>query len=105
MKKEHGKKFSDLNEIIKALDNNVNLHTKIITRIKDNKNGKLIRVETTPGRMLLGNLLPKNKNINYNLVNKVLTKKEISNIIDTSISLLWSKRDNYFCRSNNGIRF
>ncbi|MDP7558878.1 MAG: DNA-directed RNA polymerase subunit beta', partial [Candidatus Marinimicrobia bacterium] len=63
--KGQGKKFIDLNEIIKALDNYyINLHTKIITRIIDNVSEKIIRVETTPGRMLLGSLLPKNKNIN-----------------------------------------
>ena len=31
---------------------------------------------------MLGSLLPKNKNIKYDLVNRTLTKKEISNIID-----------------------
>ena len=33
--------------------------------------------------MILGNILPKNKNINYEMINKILTKKEVSNIIDT----------------------
>ena len=51
--KGQGKIFTDLNEIIKALDNEIiNLHTKITTRIKDDS-GNLIRIETTPGRMLL----------------------------------------------------
>ncbi len=81
--KGHGKFFVDLNEIIKALDNgDINLHTKIITRINNFKN-EVSRVETTAGRMLLGNLLPKNQNIDFSLLNKILTKKEISNIIDT----------------------
>ncbi len=78
-----GRSFVDLNEILKALENNdITLHSKIIARIETSE-GKLLKVETSPGRMILGNILPKNKNINYEMINKVLTKKEVSNIIDT----------------------
>ena len=81
--KGEGKFFVDLDEIIKALDNgDIELHTKIIARIKDH-NSNIVRLETTPGRMMLGNLLPINKDIKYSLINKVLTKKDVSNIIDT----------------------
>ncbi len=78
-----GRSFVDLNEILKALENNdITLHSKIIARIETSE-GNFLKVETTPGRMILGNILPKNKNINYEMVNKVLTKKEVSNIIDS----------------------
>ena len=78
-----GRSFIDLNEILKAIENkDVSLHSKITARIKTS-NGKLSKVETTPGRMILGNILPKNDNISYEMINKVLTKKEVSNIIDT----------------------
>ena len=78
-----GRKFIDLNEIEKALENeDVSLHSKISARIK-NFDGQYQIVDTTPGRMILGNILPKNKNINFKMINKVLTKKEVSNIIDT----------------------
>ncbi len=78
-----GRYFVDLNEIEKSLENgDVGLHSKITARIQNN-DGQNIKVETTPGRMILGNILPKNKNINFELINKVLTKKEVSNIIDT----------------------
>ncbi len=78
-----GRFFIDLNEIIKALENNdISLHTKILSRIIDT-NGDLVKVETTPGRMILGNILPKNENITFDMVNKILTKKEVSNIIDS----------------------
>ena len=46
-------------------------------------NNEIVKIETTPGRMILGSVLPKNKNINYEMINKILTKKEVSNIIDT----------------------
>ena len=77
-----GRYFVDLNEIQKALENgDVSLHSKIKARIK-NFNNETIKVDTTPGRMILGDILPKNKNINYEMINKILTKKEVSNIID-----------------------
>ncbi len=78
-----GRYFVDLNEIYKALENgDINLHSKIFARI-ENFNGEFKKIETTPGRMILGNILPKNKNINYDMINKILTKKDVSNIIDT----------------------
>ncbi len=78
-----GRNFIDLNEIEKALENgDITLHTIINSRI-ENSEGEIIKVETTPGRMILGSILPKNKNINFEMINKVLTKKEVSNIIDT----------------------
>ncbi len=81
--KGEGRYFLDLNEILKALENeDITLHTKIFSKYLD-FNNNLVKVETTPGRMILGNVLPKNKNINFDLVNKILTKKEVSNIIDT----------------------
>ena len=78
-----GRYFIDLNEIEKALENgDINLHSKIYARL-ENSDGNFTKVETSPGRMILGNILPKNKNISYQMINKVLTKKEVSNIIDT----------------------
>jgi len=81
--KGEGRNFVDIDEVTKALENkDINLHTKIFARILDfNSNHKI--VETTPGRMILSEVLPKNKNIDFALINKVLTKKEVSNIIDT----------------------
>ncbi len=81
--KGEGRYFVDLNEIEKALENSdLSLHSKINARIKDNNDQNII-IQTTPGRMILGNILPKNENINFEMINRVLTKKEVSNIIDT----------------------
>ncbi|MDA9632618.1 DNA-directed RNA polymerase subunit beta' [Pelagibacteraceae bacterium] len=75
--------FLDISEILKALENkDISLHTKIIARIRNFK-GELLKVETTPGRMILRDALPQNENISFDLINKILTKKEVSNIIDT----------------------
>ncbi len=81
--KGEGRVFLDLNEVLKAVENkDINLHTKIKVRMKNNE-GKDFRIETTPGRMILANTLPNNPKIDISIINKVLTKKEVSNIIDT----------------------
>ncbi len=81
-----GMAFTDLEEIQMALDNGaVTLHSKIIGRyhtVDEEDNHLVQRVETTPGRMLLSQFLPKNPNVPFDVINKVLTKKEISEVID-----------------------
>ncbi|HAD83224.1 MAG TPA: DNA-directed RNA polymerase subunit beta', partial [Brevundimonas sp.] len=81
-----GKLFANMGEIDAALDAQVvKLHTKIKARWTEmNADGELITkvIDTTPGRMKLGALLPHNPNIGYRLLEKNLTKKEIGNLID-----------------------
>jgi len=81
--KGEGRYFLDLNEILKAIENkDISLHSKINVRIK-NFDQSFLTVQTTAGRMILADALPKNKNIDFSILNKILTKKEVSNIIDT----------------------
>jgi len=79
--------FATLAEIHHALDNKiVNLHTKIRFKVRTkDADGELVyRVkETTPGRAILFEHLPTNINITFDHANKIMTKKEISNLIDT----------------------
>ena len=81
-----GMYFSDATEIEHALNAKVvSVHAKITTRyetVDDDNNPVTLRVETTPGRMLLADLLPRHPNIKLELVNRLLTKKDISNVID-----------------------
>lgn len=81
-----GKLFANMGEIDAALDAKVvTLHTKIKARWTEmNSDGEVVTkvIDTTPGRMKLGALLPLNPNIGYNLLDKNLTKKEIGNLID-----------------------
>ena len=53
--------------------------------------------ETTPGRLLLGELLPKNQNLPFDVVNKLMTKKEISNTIDAVYRHCGQKETVIFC--------
>ncbi len=78
--------FSDMAEIEHALYNKVlTIHTKIKFRSEMlNVEGKVITsiVDTTVGRLIIGQLLPQNPNISFKLVNKPMTKKDISAVID-----------------------
>ena len=78
--------FSSLEELTMALDQNVvSLHSKIKCRyltVDENFEDKVVTVETTPGRMLISEILPKHPKVSFDIINKVLTKKEISNAID-----------------------
>ncbi|MEM8826780.1 MAG: DNA-directed RNA polymerase subunit beta', partial [Pseudomonadota bacterium] len=73
-------------EVQHALDNGyVTLHSKITARVpQTDEDGKeyMKRVETTPGRMLLGQTLPKSHKVPYEIVNRLLTKKEVADVID-----------------------
>lgn len=82
-----GMAFTDSSEVHHALDNKiVTLHTKIKCRINTvNSEGEPVTrvAETTPGRVFLSELLPKDKNVPFDLVNRVITKKDITTLIDT----------------------
>ena len=76
------------------------MHTKIRGRYKTvGPDGKPMSkiYETTPGRMLLGDLLPRDKNVSFDLVNKLMTKKEISNVIDAVYRHCGQKETVIFC--------
>jgi DNA-directed RNA polymerase subunit beta' len=80
--------FGDMAEVDHALNAGVvTLHTKIKGRFKyiDEEGNPVSRVyETTPGRLKIGELLPKQPGMSLELCNKLLTKREISKMIDTS---------------------
>jgi len=84
--KGQGMIFSDLGEIQFALDSgHITLQTKIKSRFNSvDENYETISevVETTPGRMLLSEILPKHPKVKFEIINKLMTKKEISNTID-----------------------
>ncbi|RRC33333.1 hypothetical protein, partial [Escherichia coli] len=63
----------------------VTLHTKIISRVPqtdEQGNQYLKRYETTPGRMLLGECLPQSSKVPFDTVNRLLTKKDVGDVID-----------------------
>ncbi len=87
--KGEGMIFSDTNEIHRAYEcKQVELHAKVRARVKewlvDEENGgyklNIRLVETTVGRALLSELLP--KGLSFDLVNRAMTKKSISSLIN-----------------------
>ena len=81
-----GMVFADLGEIHHALEvSTVTLHTKIRSRITTmDSTGEMVTqvVATTPGRMLLSEILPRHRAVPFSLLNRLLTKKEITEVID-----------------------
>ena len=76
---EKSPRFANMDEVKMALENKaITLHTPIVARI----NGK--RYETTAGRMILGELLPKSDGMPFDLVNKVMPAGEIKKLLATT---------------------
>jgi DNA-directed RNA polymerase subunit beta' len=96
-----GMAFGNIGEIEHALAARaITPHTKIrgrFTTLDANGNPVAQVYETTPGRLLLGELLPKNPNLSFDLVNKLMTKKEISNMIDAVYRHCGQKETVIFC--------
>jgi DNA-directed RNA polymerase beta' subunit len=67
--------FSDAEEVRVAYDSNVvDLHEKIVVRMEGEK------IQSTVGRVLLREIVP--EDIPFGVINKVMKKKELANLID-----------------------
>src|SRR6201987_5361272 len=99
--KGEGMLFTSIGEIEQALESKaVSLHARVKARFNTvDADGKPIvqRVETTPGRMLLSEIVPRNPAISFDLINTLLTKKEISNVIDQVYRHCGQKETVIFC--------
>ena len=96
-----GMVFGSVDEVQHALDAGaVHLHTKIKARIKQidaEGNEVMMRFDTTPGRIRLGALLPLNAKAPFDLVNRLLRKKEVQQVIDTVYRYCGQKESVIFC--------
>jgi DNA-directed RNA polymerase subunit beta' len=71
-----GSIFEDLGEIEHALnEGSVTLHTRIKARFR----GKM--VETSVGRFILAHQLPEHPELNFEMMNRMMTKKEMSKLL------------------------
>lgn len=92
-----GMAFSDVEEAARAIQSGVvGLHSKVKIRIEEmhtDENGETTvtrrLVETTTGRAQVWNIVP--KSLDFDLVNKDLTKKAIMQLIDASYRQLGDK--------------
>ena len=96
-----GKAYSDIAEIDHALAEKViTLHSKIKYRWEGiDEKGKAYRkiYDTTPGRVVLGQVLPRNGKVSFDLINRLMTKREISSMIDTVYRHCGQKETVIFC--------
>ncbi len=99
--KGEGMVFSTVDEVEHALDAGaVHLHAKITARIPQiDAEGQEVftRFETTPGRVRLGALLPLNAKAPFDLVNRLLRKNEVQQVIDTVYRYCGQKESVIFC--------
>ena len=96
-----GKTFASIEEVEHALEQGiVDLHSKIIARMPQiDEQGLTIykRFDTTPGRLRIGSLLPKNHKAPFEIVNRLLRKKEVGEVIDTVYRHCGQKESVIFC--------
>ncbi|ARO15560.1 DNA-directed RNA polymerase subunit beta' [Ketogulonicigenium robustum] len=104
-----GMSFTSVDEVELALAaGQVHLHAKITARIPQidaEGNEVITRFETTPGRLRLGSLLPKNNKAPFELVNRLLRKKDVQNVIDTVYRYCGQKESVIFCDQIMGAGF
>ena len=102
-----GRVYSSLDEVEHALlSGHLHVHARIRARIKQTKRIDEVDDEyleeyqifdTTPGRVMIGSLLPLNVNTPFSLVNRLLRKKEVQDVIDTVYRYCGQKESIIFC--------
>ena len=101
--------FSDIEEIGHAIENkSISLHSKIISVFEtiDEKGVKLSQKYTsTAGRFLLASVLPKHHKIKFTLIDRLLAKKNVSEIIDTIFRFCGQKETVVFCDRIKSLGF
>ncbi len=96
-----GMVFANMAEVEAALDAGVvTLFARVKARFTylDDEGNEVSKIfETTPGRLKIGELIPKVPGISLDLCNKLLTKKEISKMIDEVYRHCGQKETVIFC--------
>ena len=96
-----GMLFGNMAEVEHALANGaVTLHAKVKGRVRDMGPDGVARnriVDTTPGRMKIGELLPIAEKMSYDVCNKLMTKRDISKMIDSVYRYCGQKEAVVFC--------
>ncbi len=101
--------FSSIDEIEHAIENkSISLHSKIISLFNTvDSNGNKIsqKYTSTAGRFLLANILPKHVKIKFTLVDRLLTKKNVSEVIDTIFRFCGQKETVIYCDKIKSLGF
>ena len=101
--------FSNIQEIEQAIENKfISIHSKIVSVFETiDENGKKLNQKYTSsaGRFLLANVLPKDFKIKFTLVDRLLTKKNVSEIIDKIFRFCGQKETVIFCDKIKSLGF
>ncbi len=101
--------FLNADQIEFALSSNqIKVHSTIISRfetVDEKGNKKFEKYTSTAGRFLLANLLPKNHNIKFSLIDRLLPKKTVSEIIDIVFRFCGQKTTVIFCDKLKDLGF
>ncbi|MEE8532598.1 MAG: DNA-directed RNA polymerase subunit beta' [Alphaproteobacteria bacterium] len=104
-----GMAFVDIGEMEHAMEAGaLSLHAKVKCRYTGvDAEGKTLThvVESTPGRMLVSDILPRNKAVPFEIINQVLTKKEVTQVIDLVYRHCGQKETVLFCDRLMGLGF
>ena len=96
-----GMLLGSINEVLHALESkSVTLHAKVKGRyVTKNAEGETVTEihDTTPGRMLLAEHLPRMPGMKFAMANQLLTKKNISGLIDAVYRNCGQKETVIFC--------
>ncbi|WP_051249270.1 DNA-directed RNA polymerase subunit beta' [Inquilinus limosus] len=102
-------RFASIGEMEQAMAAGViGMHSRIKTRFTTvDETGQAVvqRVTTTPGRMLLSEILPRHPSVPFSLVNRLLTKKDVTNVIDIVYRHCGQKETVIFCDRLMGLGF
>ncbi len=101
--------FVNTSEIEHALEiGQIKVHSRIVSRfetIDENGEKKFEKHISTAGRFLLANLIPKNINNKFSLIDRLLPKKVVSEIIDHVFRFSGQKNTVIFCDKLKDLGF
>ncbi len=101
--------FTNTAEIEHALEiGEINVHSRIVSRFEtldENGNNKLEKYISTAGRFLLANILPRNINNKFSLIDRLLPKKIVSEVIDHVFRFSGQKNTVIFCDKLKDLGF
>ena len=101
--------FVNNSEIEHALETGqIKVHSRIVSRfitLDEKGNAKFEKHISTAGRFLLANLLPKNINNKFSLIDRLLPKKIVSEIIDHIFRFCGQKSTVIFCDKLKDLGF
>ena len=107
--KGEGRTIADMGELEAALDaKHITMHTKIKARFDVvQEDGSIVQelAETTAGRLMVAEYLPKHKKIHYSIINQALSKKAIGKVIEDVYRHAGQKATVIFCDKIMGLGF